>query len=786
MKKTLILGTVLLCNCLLFAQNIPISNSFSDPKSRFDISDLNNFFRSNSSTGSTTSSWLANQSDVFQYTLMKGGYFTIGTNRGTSESVFDDQCQITYGHPFALSSNPLITVDGHQYSPIEYIDNTDSKLVRIGDTLKYSVTLLNGIKTIFSLNLKGTGSIEMSYIVTNNTSSSHKIKLGLLFDAALGKWGDGNLLYNQSFVQNYTSIIDKPDKLDIWERSSGQKGMGISLNYLSNKPGVINAGNWQDLYNNTTTIKTIYDLALLHQWDEVLLQPSGISKFKVELTLLKPDIQSNVFLRWDMPTALTIANNILFPLNVNSLVKIINNDKNSNSELSFKIPTTDYIASWSSASKFTLLPKDTLNLLSVPVQISEVYDSILVPVTLQLLNGQTVVDQITRKLFIPAAPFSTQGLTVSIDTISKNNGFIDLNFSVQKNENHQILTTLMKNNIFLYKDNTRTTDFTLGKDTTGGVNKADIVFVLDVTGSMTEEIGGVKNNIIEFSDSLSARGIDFKLGLVTFLDQVESTYGFTSNVQTFYNQIALQYAHGGGDYPENSLQALLTASQLPFRPDAKRVFIWITDAAYQINNSVTSLTKEQVINELLLKSIQVNCIGNPAEQLNYYDQIVLNTGGSFFDINGKFRDILLKVSQIGESPRYVIHYLPSSTITTSATFKLEVHYAGLGGYSTIVYNPQQKSVSEKASINLFPNPIKSNTNLTITGCKSNKCRIELYNSLGQVVFKNTFQSENNSIELNNVIPTNQTNANILLFMKISILNTNGEVIDNQTFKFMNN
>ena len=786
MKKTFIIGIGLLCNCLLFAQNIPINNSFSDPKSRFDISDFSKLFKSNSSKGSTTSSWLANQSDVFQYTLMKGGYFTIGTNHGTTESVFDDQCQITYGHPFAMSSNPLITVDGHQYSPMEYTDNADSKLIRVADTLRYSVTLLNGIKAIFSINLKSSGNIEMAYAVTNTSTSAHKVKLGLLFDAALGKWGDGNLLYNQSFVQNTTSITDKPDKLEIWERATGQKGMGVSLNYFLNKPGVISAGNWPDLYSNKISANSIYDLALLHQWDEVLLQANESSSFRVELALLKPDIQSNVFLRWDMPTALTIANNMLLPLNINSLVKIVNNDKNPNTGFSFKIQASDFTAPWTSATKFNLLPKDTLNLLPVPVQISEVYDSILVPVTLQLLNGQNIVDQITRNLFIPAAPFSNDGLTVSIDTVSKNNGFIDLNFSVQKNENQQILTSLMKNNIFFYKDNSRITDFTLGKDTTGGVNKADIVFVLDVTGSMTEEIGGVKNNIIEFSDSLSARGIDFKLGLVTFLDKVENTYGFTSNVQTFYSQVAAQYAHGGDDYPENSLQALLTASQFAFRPDAKRIFIWITDASFHINDWATTLTKEQVINELLLKSIQVDCIGEPTEQLNYYDQIVLNTGGNFFDIKGNFRDILLKVSQIGESPRYVIHYLPGAPITTPATFKVEAHYAGLGGYSTVIYNPQQKSASEKATINLYPNPIKYNSNLTITGCHNNKCRIELYNTLGQVVYKNTIQSENNYIELNNVIPGNQTNGNRLLFMRVFILNTNGDIIDNQTVNFINN
>jgi len=147
----------------------------------------------------------------------------------------------------------------------------------------------------------------------------------------------------------------------------------------------------------------------------------------------------------------------------------------------------------------------------------------------------------------------------------------------------------------------------------------------------------------------------------------------------------------------------------------------------------------------------------------------------------------LKVSQIGESPRYVIEYLPSPLITTSTTFKVEAHYAGLGGYSTIIYNPsQQNTPSEKSTINMYPNPIKANSNLTIIGCNTNECRIEIYNSVGQIIYKNTVQSVNNSIELNNVIPNNQAIRNRLLLMRISIFDSNGDNIDNHTVKIINN
>jgi len=35
------------------------------------------------------------------FTLLDGGYFTIGTNKGLSDNSLDDNCEITFGHPYA-------------------------------------------------------------------------------------------------------------------------------------------------------------------------------------------------------------------------------------------------------------------------------------------------------------------------------------------------------------------------------------------------------------------------------------------------------------------------------------------------------------------------------------------------------------------------------------------------------------------------------------------------------------------------------------------------------------
>ena len=199
---------------------------------------------------------------------------------------------------------------------------------------------------------------------------------------------------------------------------------------------------------------------------------------------------------------------------------------------------------------------------------------------------------------------------------------------------------------------------------------------------MSNEIDAVRDNIIEFADSLSHNGIDYRLGMVTFLDEIENVYEFTDDVQEFQYLVASQYAHGGGDRAENSLDALSAASGFDFRENSSRIIIWITDADFHISNSITQLTKESVIDQLLAAGIQVHCIGAPPFQTNYYDQITMNTGGKYFDINGNFRDIMLEVSRISQSPLQILSYHHPEPVSPSDIFKIEVHYAGLGGAAT--------------------------------------------------------------------------------------------------------
>src|SRR3990172_5226483 len=50
--------------------------------------------------------------DVSEISLLSGGYFTIGTSKGIYTTDLDDLCNISFGHPYAKTSYPLLAVDG--------------------------------------------------------------------------------------------------------------------------------------------------------------------------------------------------------------------------------------------------------------------------------------------------------------------------------------------------------------------------------------------------------------------------------------------------------------------------------------------------------------------------------------------------------------------------------------------------------------------------------------------------------------------------------------------------
>lgn len=780
MKNTVIILAVFLIPGVLFSQqskNIRISGI----KDRYNIQQTITDTKLKST--SLKDQRLAIQNPQWQYSVMDGGFFTIGLNKGEYDSKLDDNCQITFGHPFSLTSFGYITVDGKQYMPEELMTNEYEALDRHQDTLIYRQTVHNTVISSFYMHINSSGNLELVQSMENTDSVPHTIGADLFFDVALGKWGDGFAMLHDTIFETATTLTSIPDSISIFERKTSPQGIGIALKYPGNKPATITCSNWDNLYYKNHDIQKLYDLALLHEWNEVNVAPSETITHKIEITELAPDFNNELFMRWSLPRALSIEKNMLFPMSVNTTIDIYGESTESN----LKIRTTGdpYIGNNTSDSAFTVYGNDSLNFQNAQVQFREIYDSVVVPITITLTQNGQKVDEFSRNVFIPKAPFSNEGLNVSIDSLYENNGVVNLSFSVTNKETQQLLYELYETNTFFYHNDQPVEEYQLGKDTSGGINEVDIIFVLDVTGSMSNEIEAVRNNIMEFTDSLTAKGFNYRLGMVTFLDEIENVYEFTKDPTYFKSLVGEQYAHGGGDYPENSLEALKRAAQYQFRANAKRIFIWITDASFHINNSYTSLTKQDVVDELLAKGVQTHCIGNTAEQLDYYDQIVLNTGGDFYDIDGNFRDILLDVSRLGQSPNYILSYEPDQLPNSSDELKVDVHYAGLGGADSVFYENRLKQYNEIDNINieLHPTPFDHQSKIYFNNRENCSVKLQLVNLLGQTEQNVTINCHpgKNQINLSDVFNTSHHLSRPMI-LRIVFIDQNNNIIDSKSFK----
>lgn len=172
----------------------------------------------------------------------------------------------------------------------------------------------------------------------------------------------------------------------------------------------------------------------------------------------------------------------------------------------------------------------------------------------------------------------------------------------------------------------------------------DFVFLIDQTGSMGSKIEGVKQNVDEFTTRLAAKGIDYRLGLIVFDDNVSERHWLTDDIAQFKGWIEGIVARGGGDTKENALEALRAATGMNFRQSANRCVVLITDAPYhqygETGYGRTMYTTRSLLNVLNRYDLRTFCIIDPS--IVGYKTIAESTGGQIFNIHQSFADILNK------------------------------------------------------------------------------------------------------------------------------------------------
>ena len=195
---------------------------------------------------------------------------------------------------------------------------------------------------------------------------------------------------------------------------------------------------------------------------------------------------------------------------------------------------------------------------------------------------------------------------------------------------------------------------------TEAMAQADIVFIIDTTGSMSEEIQDVKENIGAFADALKEKGVSASLALVSYqdieADGNDSTKVLKNGVDNWFydidaykNALSSITLGDGGDYPECALDALETARLLDMRASAGKIFILMTDATYKNDNRYGIASMDDEIDLLKNAGIMCSVISKPFWKNEYYD-LCTETGGTWSDIYGDFSSYLTELTDtIGEN-----------------------------------------------------------------------------------------------------------------------------------------
>ncbi len=184
---------------------------------------------------------------------------------------------------------------------------------------------------------------------------------------------------------------------------------------------------------------------------------------------------------------------------------------------------------------------------------------------------------------------------------------------------------------------------------------ADIVFILDISGSMGSYINNVKNNIIAFAQAIEDIGVSARWSAITYSDFTcssaanEQTQVVMNGVSEWFTQadgyktaISNIVLAGGGDAPETAVDGLLMANyELSARKDSRVFYILLTDDSYKNVNNYGVDGMSETIEILNNNSVNVSVITTSSYSSYYYD-LYTTTGGSFFNINGNFSNDLLE------------------------------------------------------------------------------------------------------------------------------------------------
>ena len=236
--------------------------------------------------------------------------------------------------------------------------------------------------------------------------------------------------------------------------------------------------------------------------------------------------------------------------------------------------------------------------------------------------------------------------------------------SVSVSDDNSPVLSLTRDDFSVFENNIIQRDFfeVIPPQSSGGVRLADIVFLIDCSGSMGGEIADVRNNVINFANALEGSDIDYRLGLVRFGYGNGNPYIFnngnlTGDVEQFRSFVSQLRASGGYEPAYWAMRQAMTG--FTYRPGSQKIFLVITD-----EDSDQPIDKQSTINMAIANSITVHAAARCSSgysQSHFCDNTSIRaiTGGQLFGVSSSYSQVLDSIAAQA-SNAYIVRYRSSN------------------------------------------------------------------------------------------------------------------------------
>ena len=226
----------------------------------------------------------------------------------------------------------------------------------------------------------------------------------------------------------------------------------------------------------------------------------------------------------------------------------------------------------------------------------------------------------------------------------------------------------------------------------GMVKPVDIVFVIDTSGSMDDKVEKLKNSVRSILSIMT--GMDYRVAVTGFGDsgsfkiykyQGENFVNNASSVE--YLLELLLDDNFGGD--EAQIEALYEATKLPFKSNALRLLIMITDED-TTQSSANSNLYNTLIRKISEDQISVVCLlgsydTHPATKDTRYSEISQKSGGYTMDLGSSGIESSMRGLAMALTDEYYLEYYTNCKFYDGRTTKITI-----GNQSMSIQIPERK------------------------------------------------------------------------------------------------